>query len=73
MTNWIKVEDELPEHRQYVLAYGSPTCGTHSPDIVIEFCLYTTRDGFEFGEYDCGFDATHWMKLPSPPILEEKS
>lgn len=70
---WINVTDRLPEksYSSRVLAYGFPTrrpCGLEER---IEFCKFD-ENGFEFGEYDCGFDATHWMPLPPPPKPSEE-
>lgn len=64
---WIKCSERLPSSRDRVLAYGCAACGTCSPTIKVQFCMWDPEDGFEFGEYDCPFDATHWMPLPNPP------
>ncbi len=67
---WISVKDRLPDPSslEYVLAYGIPTChGDCERKLQIQFCRYSEDEGFEFGEYDCGLDTTHWMPLPDPP------
>ena len=68
MQDWISVKDKIPEehYSNRFLAYGIPVCGTCAPDLQIQFCRYY-EDHFEYGEYDCVFEATHWMKLPNPP------
>lgn len=66
---WISVKNRLPEdsYSKRVLAYGIPACGNCGETQQVQFCNYQAKNGFEFGEYDCPFDATHWMPLPSPP------
>ena len=69
---WIKVEDQLPEKYIRVLAYGYGIgCGCLGTDeLAIQFCRLDRNGNFEFGEYDCGLNATHWMPLPEPPKQE---
>jgi hypothetical protein len=58
-TNWISVEDRLPEEKQVVLTYG------YDGNDVLQFL-----DG-EFYHYEDGYERhlniTHWMPLPKPP------
>lgn len=66
---WVSVKDRLPannEDGERILAYGIPRCGNCGKWIRIEFCKYH-EDIFQYGEYSCPLDATHWMKLPEPP------
>jgi hypothetical protein len=69
---WIRVEEKYPpdSSSDRVLAFGRHSCKACPQTIQIQFCTYTKKRGFEVGEYDCSFDATHWMALPQPP--EEK-
>jgi len=69
-SQWISVKEQPPkeEYEKRILAYGIPKCGTHPEKLVIEFCRYY-KGLFEFGEYDCPLEATHWMNLPEPPKL----
>jgi hypothetical protein len=66
-SRWISVKDRLPEDEKRVLAYGRAACMSCSKHLQIQFCKYQKETGFEFGEYDCEFDATHWQPLPEPP------
>ena len=71
MDKWIKCSDQLPKSdvwRKSVIIYGSPQCGTHSADWQVMEAFYLKEDkSFEFGEYDCPIEVTHWMPLPPPP------
>ncbi len=70
---WINVKDELPQpsYGTRILAYGiSPRCSCASHP-QIEFCRYSDEKIFEFGEYDCPFEATHWMPLPGAPSASQ--
>ncbi len=70
MTEWISVDDRLPNECE-VLVFGSPTCGTHDDDPAVMEARYNIKENyFEFGEYDCGIDVTHWMPLPEPPEVK---
>jgi hypothetical protein len=64
---WIKVKERLPpEDGKRILAWGVPACGTCAAFDQIQLCLYS--DGrFDFGEWECIFEATHWMPLPEAP------
>jgi len=65
---WIKVTDQLPKEYERVLAYGKSLCGSCHlfEDKVIEYCVFKKGE-FEFGEYQCPFEPTHWTPLPSTP------
>lgn len=76
MSNWIKVEDRLPELRKAVLVYAP---GMKEPIT----CMYydPESDSAEFGEWVSepsvpgrggwvsltASEVTHWMPLPEPP------
>jgi hypothetical protein len=57
MSEWISVEDGLPEQNQIVLAHYT---GVYVADVV-EF--WSDGVNNHFG----GQPATHWMPLPEPP------
>ncbi len=73
--NWIKCSDKLPElndnYRTCVIVYGTPTCGTCGSKTQVMEAYYNRKGYFEFGEYDCGIDVSHWMPLPDAPRDEE--
>lgn len=65
--NWIKSSEHLPKEYIPILIYGAATCGGNCSRLpMVREGIY--RSGkFEFGEYDCSCDVTHWMPLPEPP------
>jgi hypothetical protein len=68
--NWISVKDQLPEINQYresFIVYGSPQCGNHCCHFQVMESYFTREGVWEFGEYDCQIEVTHWMPLPKPP------
>lgn len=71
MSEWISVNDRLPpESWEAILIYGSAACTTCSKLPKARegrYCQSGSYIGFEFGEYDCPCDVTHWMPLPEPP------
>ena len=71
MSEWIKCSDRLPkieEWRSTFIVYGSPKCGSHCNDFQVMEAYYRREDKcWEFGEYDCPINVTHWMPLPKPP------
>lgn len=68
MSEWISVEERLPEKKQDVLMYfnsGNMAVGWwHDADEHITFWCAYTDDGFYTG---CDCIPTHWMPLPDPP------
>lgn len=68
---WISAKERLPdvaEWRDRFIVYGTPTCGRCGDEpTVMEAKFYKEKNCFEFGEYDCGIDVTHWMPLPEAP------
>ena len=68
MSEWISVEERLPEKKQDVLMYfnsGNMAVGWwHDEDEHITFWCAYTDDGFYT---DCDYMPTHWMPLPAPP------
>ncbi len=69
MNEWIKFEDDLPQHGEYVLTFGDN-------DIFISrFEQFTDgrhkrRDGYFVTDEGYGNDITHWMPLPEYPKCE---
>jgi hypothetical protein len=66
-TGWVKISEQLPEHKQRVLAFGEyggkPTIKTalfHAGQ------KYTTEQWYWSGWEE--FKITHWISLPEPPI-----
>lgn len=68
MSEWISVEDRLPEQKKDVLMYfdtGNMAVGFwHDADEHITFWCAYTDDGFYT---DCDYIPIHWMPLPEPP------
>lgn len=65
MTEWISVNDRLPENDIPCLVCG----GTERDGYRMDVSLYVDRDdklqnGFLYG---CVFPVTHWMPLPNFP------
>ena len=71
MSQWISVEDRLPEKRNDVLMYfdsGNMAVGFwHDQDEHITFWHAYIDDGFYI---DCDCIPTHWMPLPESPEIE---
>lgn len=72
---WMKYPDEKPqlkmgEWSRNVIVYGSPQCGSHSSDWQVMEAVFVEEDYFEFGEYSCPIDVSHWMPFPEPPEKE---
>lgn len=65
MSEWIRIEDELPKNRLMVLlvAVNVGPQGNYTTDT---YCGW--RDGFEgWSRWPHKFRPTHWMPLPEPP------
>jgi len=75
MSDWISVDERMPESSyESILIYGSATCGgacDPSPKVREGryWSHYSDKSdlGWEFGEYDCSCEVTHWMPMPAPP------
>jgi len=63
---WISVKEKLPEDHADCIVYGIPTCGSCGEYARVVQARFR-KERFEFGEYDCGIETTHWMPLPEPP------
>lgn len=70
---WISVKDRLPlkgrkdTGRLVCIVYGFDPTIIHQEKWVLEAYYDSIRDCFEYGEYDCPLEVTHWMPLPEPP------
>ena len=63
MTDWISVEDRLPEDCSWILCYGDGAMATYG---------YSSRRGFENWDEKqaagLGIDEiAYWQQLPNPP------
>ncbi len=68
MSDWISVEDRLPEAGQGVIYYFEPV-GVHVGH-------YSRFDGVDIFAGPAGFlgdDVTYWMPLPPPPEVNDAS
>lgn len=65
MSEWIRVDDRLPEEDGYYLVYGNSNRGL----------IFMTSDWYDASVYDWWHyphaQVTHWMPLPEPPESEE--
>ena len=76
MSEWISVEERLPEQFEYVVAARMYGHGI-DPDMYVSFFVsdrFTVcDDALEASNYDGGacitskIEPTHWMPLPEPP------
>lgn len=75
MSEWISVEDRLPDFYEYVLLYANLEW-EFGPSVIVGY-----RDECKHIDYSCPYgngyiprhfkeNTTHWMPLPKPP--EEK-
>jgi len=62
MSEWISVDDRLPEEGAWYLCYHS--------DFDIEVLTFDPDDKIWENDYYSHIEVTHWMPLPAPP--EEK-
>ena len=63
MSDWISVEDRLPDSEGYYLVYSPAYYGVRGMDYIREahgFVWYTDENSPTSGN-------THWMPLPEPP------
>jgi hypothetical protein len=59
MSNWIKVEDQLPEASVLVLVYFPFRC--------IRVAFFSNNIGWCHELDDTEAEPTHWQPLPDPP------
>ena len=71
MSEWISVDDRLPEAGVKVLVFRPMAGESHEPNITISFRLV---DGIETVSpqgiqhpFDCWCHVTHWYPLPASP------
>jgi len=63
-TKWIKVEDELPPLKTYVIGYVVNLYG-RGKNYVSEVYFSSQQKWLIEENYEC--TVTHWMPLPEPP------
>ena len=62
MSEWISVEDGLPDLHEDILAYYEfKTINGHTSTSMCEDCIV------QEGRWDTDNNVTHWMPLPEPP------
>jgi len=62
MSEWINVEDRLPEEHEDVLVYYYHNRKSkYFPE-----CRYITESGFYKGRFELEKEITHWMPLHAP-------
>jgi hypothetical protein len=61
MSDWISVNDRVPEPEVNVLCYGPNRIDPKLPWLVFVDWFGSKRD--------CGRGVTHWQPLPSPPTV----
>ena len=71
MSNWINVNDRLPNDDQRVMVYGS---NYHKPDIKdVRFGYHFANGDFcslQYMDYNNEIEVTHWQPLPEAPNKE---
>ena len=69
MSEWISIEDEMPDKPRYYLTFEPRPKDLHGGEIFEEFkILWRPPFGDKFaGEFSHGYAPTHWMPLPEPP------
>ena len=64
---WIPVSERLPEEGVVVLAYLPKQADVESGVYAAMLSKLQTLKGTFSTSFGFGFEATHWMPLPSPP------
>ncbi len=64
MTEWISVEDKLPEH-------GFSGYVTNGRQILLGVIYDAINNKWWYGTTD-GLKITHWLTIPDPPLLTPK-
>ena len=62
-TNWIPVDDRLPEEKVDCIVHYKHAYCDNDGYWAIGFCFY---DGEKF-QFDPAYKVTHWMPMPQPP------
>lgn len=67
---WVSVKDRLPETLVRVVVWGTSKChcGNREGYYLAEY--FADYDRWEYGEYSCRIEVTHWM-IPEKPKNEE--
>lgn len=74
MSEWISVSDQLPEDNQSV-AFVAKTDPRFSMAYLNGRVFGGTYRAGEFSGFSfpgCTMDATHWLPLPPPPVLDNE-
>ena len=74
-SQWVSVEDRLPDDMEDCLVYVPCFVGEHDFGSQIE-AMYSKHHGFlawdpEADDYCISLNASHWMPLPTPPEVSE--
>lgn len=69
---WISVEDEYPDYKTAVLAYGQRWKSYNEkaepfPMLHVAYTKGEDEGWFTYGEKSHVYPVTHWMPLPEPP------
>ena len=68
MNEWIKSSERLPDEEGDYIVYGIPTCISCWKEWRVREATWKMKNkSFEFGEYDCPLEVSHWMPLPEKP------
>ena len=65
MSNWISVEDELPNKPKYYLVFTR--CGSIWNTSLLFWNMGDVTPKWEDRDRDYQDNVTHWMPLPEPP------
>lgn len=72
MTDWISVEDRLPEYSEQVITYSKPSKFNRLVTTGRRKCTDGTGEVWQREDgWEGIFEPTHWMPLPSPPGEQE--
>lgn len=77
MSEWISVDERLPDENERVICYGTSEYGDQSNKFVAPGYRWVCRDENRWstlewdgvGGNEWFGTVTHWMPLPEPPIL----
>ena len=72
MSEWISVEDRLPEEGIQVLIYTWRKFRGYVEIVSPRRAMYS-RDGHWTAISSWDFEPTHWMPLPTPPEANDES
>lgn len=70
MSEWISVEDRLPESEKEVMFYFDQRCHV---GYFIERAFGTNKFMWWSAEYNCVHNVKFWMPLPKPPGVKDET